>query len=102
MDQGLHGLDQGDHGEVGRVQRDLVGGASVQIRKALVREVPAGALLPLQGDQARRERALEQRLVEVVVGPLQLRVVLGRWSGALLGVDLFSLSKVTVGDRALA
>ncbi len=75
MDQGLHGFDQRDHGEVGRVERDLVGGAAVQIREALVREVAAGALLSLQGDQACRQRALEQRLVEVVVGPLQLGVV---------------------------
>jgi hypothetical protein len=61
--------------EVRRVQRDFVGHLlAVAAAEPAAREIAVGLVSPLHGDQARRQPALEQRTVEVVVGGGQLVV----------------------------
>ena len=45
------------------------------VHKPLVRKVPVGALaFPMQGDETRRQAAVEQRAVEVIIGALKLPI----------------------------
>lgn len=74
MDERLHRLDQRHNSEVHRVHGDLVRQDAIRVAETFGREVPVGALFTLQREQARRQLAGKQDLVEMIVGLLQFRV----------------------------